>query len=339
MTHNSTLSRDINEVKIFTPNQLKSELSSYNVRESVFRYREAIRNILDGEDDRLLFIIGPCSIHDIEGGKEYALRLNDLVDKVKDRFLVIMRAYFEKPRTIVGWKGYIYDPAKNGSYEVNKGLYDARKFLLNLAGIDIPIATEVVNPLTIRYFDDLVSWVAIGARTVESQFHREKASDLDIPVGFKNGTSGNFDVALDAIESSSCSHNFFDTNANGELCFTCSNGNKYGHLVLRGGNKNTNYESHVINEIGSAMRKRGILERIIVDCAHGNSKKIPSVQEEILRYLLDKCDSKEINIRGIMVESNLEDGNQNYLHRPLKRGVSITDPCSSLEKIINIVLS
>ena len=291
--------------------------------------REAITNILNATDDRLLMIMGPCSFHDFDAALCYAKKLNVLANLVKDKVLIMMRVYLEKPRTNTGWKGYLNDPELNDTFCVEKGIYKARQFMLDLCEMKLPIATEILNPYAYMYFDDLLSWAAIGARTSESQPHREVASGLAIPIGFKNAMSGNLESAISGIAFASRSHVLLGINPEGNISLVKTAGNPHGHLILRGGKNGTNFQSENILQAEELMDKYNITKNIIVDCSHGNSSKNPNNQKIVMDNIILQINSGNKSIKGVMVESFLEHGNQPLNAQPenLKYGLSITDAC------------
>ncbi len=302
--------------------------------------RRAICDILDGKDDRLLMVVGPCSIHDPKAALEYAGRLQELAEKVSDRFLLCMRVYFEKPRTTVGWKGLINDPDMNDSFHIEAGLKLARRLLLKITELGLPTASEALDPITPQYLADLVCWHAIGARTIESQTHREMASGLSTPIGFKNGTDGNIQVALDAMKSALMPHHFLGVDPDGRISVYRTKGNRYGHVVLRGG-KAPNYDESSIALVRKALHAAGLPERIMVDCSHGNSSKDHRKQPAVFADCLAQRARGEKSLIGVMIESNLNEGNQ-PIPRDLKRlqhGVSVTDKCLGWEATEAMILA
>lgn len=311
-----------------TPRQLKEKISiSEENRRLVTAARTAICDILSGKDKRILLVVGPCSIHDTEAGLEYASKLKELSDKVKDSFLILMRVYFTKPRTTTGWKGLINDPLLNNSFEINKGLHTARSFLRDVIRIGVPAATEALDAIVPQYIDDLISWHAIGARTAESQTHRELASGLSTPVGIKNGTDGNIQVALHAMEAAQASHHFLGIDQEGRSSVITTTGNPYTHIVLRGG-KTPNYNVEAITETNKRLKEADLCSRILVDCSHGNSGKDHKRQEEVWNDCINQICGGNDAIFGLMVESNINEGNQKPAAPELmKYGVSITDAC------------
>lgn len=295
---------------------------------TVFAARQQIRDILDRRDPRLFAIVGPCSIHDVESGLDYAHKLKALSDRVSDTFLVVMRVYFEKPRTTVGWKGFINDPDLDDSFNISRGLDAGRRFLLRLAEMGLPAATEALDPITPQYIGDFIAWTAIGARTTESQKHREMASGLSTPVGFKNGTDGNVDVAVSALISVSRPHHFLGVTEGGRTAVFHTRGNPYAHLVLRGGAR-SNYHPADIARCENTLRAAGLPVNIMVDCSHGNSRRDPGRQLNVLASCVRQVLKGNQSIVGFMLESNLLAGKQDVPSDParLRPGVSITDAC------------
>ncbi|MFO7936539.1 MAG: 3-deoxy-7-phosphoheptulonate synthase [Kiritimatiellia bacterium] len=295
-------------------------------------FRQTIEQVLDNEDHRLLAIAGPCSIHNLEAAEEYARRLKALSDEISDSICVVMRVYFEKPRTVLGWKGLINDPYMNDTFYIGEGLRMARQFLRRLAEIGIPAATEVLDPLTPQYIGDLISWSAIGARTVESQTHREIASGISTPVGLKNATDGSLTAAINGIQTAMGPHHFLGVTDQGLPAVYCTTGNPYPHLVLRGG-KTPNYDEKSIKFTEKSLAAAGVPVQIIVDCSHSNSGKKPDRQYQVVRKLMEQIEEGNRSIRGFMLESNLEWGNQPMNGDPekLKPGVSVTDACIDWE--------
>ena len=289
-------------------------------------HRQTIRNILNGTDDRLLVITGPCSLHDPKAALEYGHRLSKLSRQLDDKVFLVMRAYVEKPRTTVGWKGMLYDPHLDGSNDIATGLNVSRHLLLDLARLGLPLATELLHPMAADYLGDLLSWAAIGARTTESQIHREMVSGLPIPVGFKNGTDGSIGVACDAMGAAEHPHTHLGIDDNGHSALLQTAGNPDTHLVLRGGHHGPNYDADSIRQAVGALRAKGRNPRLIVDCSHANSGKDPLRQPAVLRDLLEQRARGENPIAGVMLESHLQDGKQ-PLQKPLQYGLSITDGC------------
>ncbi|MDX1682781.1 MAG: 3-deoxy-7-phosphoheptulonate synthase [Phycisphaeraceae bacterium] len=324
-----------------SPDALKAELPmSDEIERTVVESREQIIRILTGEDDRMLVVMGPCSIHDIEAASEYAHRLNELRQKVEDTFYIAMRVYFEKPRTTVGWKGLINDPHLDGTFDMGEGLRQARKLLLEVAGLGLPTATEVLDPITPQYIDDALSWAAIGARTTESQTHRQMASGLSMPVGYKNSTTGDFDVALNAMHSARNPHAFLGIDGDGRTCLVRTTGNPWGHLILRGGQGKPNYDPENVDTAVQALKDAGLPTGLMVDCSHANSGKKHERQEVVFNSIIDQRSAGNQNLNGMMIESNLNPGNQKLTDNPaeLEYGVSITDACIGWEKTESLLL-
>ena len=296
---------------------------------SVLRSRRTLQNIIDARDPRLFVVVGPCSIHDVGAALEYAHRLRKLADAVSDTLVLVMRVYFEKPRTTVGWKGLINDPDMDDSFHIERGIQVARRLLLDLTRLGLPTATEALDPIMPQYLGDLITWTAIGARTTESQTHREMASGLSTPVGFKNGTDGSLTVAINALKSARQPHHFLGINEEGRSAVMQTRGNPYGHVVLRGGAGRTNYDSVSIALCEQQLRKAGLPERIVVDCSHGNSNKDPALQPLVARDAVEQVLNGNRSIIGLMLESNLEAGNQEIPadRSRLRYGVSVTDAC------------
>jgi 3-deoxy-7-phosphoheptulonate synthase len=286
-----------------------------------------VAGILSGRDPRLLVVVGPCSIHDIAAAKDYAQRLKALADELADQLFIVMRVYFEKPRTTVGWKGLINDPHMDDSFDIEEGLHIARRLLVDLNDMGLPCGTEALDPITPQYLGDLIAWSAIGARTTESQTHREMASGLSSPVGFKNGTDGDLDVALNGMLSAAQPHAFLGINGDGQVALTQTRGNAFGHLILRGGAV-PNYDSVAVAQAEAALRVAKLPVNIVVDCSHANSRKNHALQTLVLKDVVGQILDGNRSIKGVMLESNLFEGNQK-LARPqdLRYGVSITDAC------------
>ncbi len=326
---------------VLSPDTLIKELPlSQKIIETVSYSRKTVRDILDKKDKRLIVITGPCSIHDRESALEYAERLRILSRKVESRFFIIMRVYFEKPRTSIGWKGLINDPLLNGSCDIESGLRVARKLLLDITEAGIPAATEMLDPITPQYIADLISWSAIGARTTESQTHREMVSGLSMPVGFKNGTDGDLMVAVNGMKAAASPQRFIGIDSKGRTSIVKTKGNSYTHIVLRGGIR-PNYDSVSISDTVSILRKNKLRDSLIVDCSHGNSSKDftlqPRVWQDVINQRVDGNDA----IAGMMLESNINEGSQNICSNPeeLRYGVSITDACISWEMTEDLILS
>jgi len=324
---------DINVIEtrvLPSPNTLLAELpKTERQAEFVTRTRQEIHRIIFGDDRRLLLIIGPCSIHDVEAGRDYGRRLAALSREVSDRVLIVMRVYFEKPRTTVGWKGLILDPRLDGSHDIAAGLRLARTFLRDILDLGLPIATELLDPITPQYIADLVCWSAIGARTAESQTHRQMASGLSMPLGFKNGTDGSIQTAINAIRAASQPQTFLGINLDGAASAIVTAGNPNCHVVLRGGTSGPNYSPEHIAQTEQLLEKAGLIKGILVDCSHDNSSKNPARQPEVMDNLLAQITAGNSSIIGTMIESNLFAGSQPFPQprEKLKYGVSITDGC------------
>lgn len=322
-------------VPLISPKDLCSQLPmTERANVTVVRAREAIRGILLGEDPRLLVVVGPCSIHDEAAAMEYARRLVELAREVEDRMLVVMRVYFEKPRTTIGWKGLIYDPYLDGTFDIAGGLRKAREILLAVGEMGLPAATEMLDPISPQYTADLVSWASLGARTTESQTHRQMASGLSMPVGYKNGTDGNLDIALQAMEAARSPHAFLGINAEGSTCIVHTTGNPWGHLILRGGRSGPNYDTGSVADASQRLSEAGLNSRVMVDCSHANSMKNHKRQAEVWRDVTAQWVEDSTRILGLMVESNLFEGSQKLEGDPaqLRYGVSITDACLGWEE-------
>jgi 3-deoxy-7-phosphoheptulonate synthase len=315
---------------LITPDALKQKLPiSDAAADTVMEGRKVIRDILDKKDHRLFVVIGPCSIHDPVAAIEYGKRLKALAEQVKDSLYLVMRVYFEKPRTTVGWKGLINDPHMDDSFDIEEGLHIARKLLLDLSEMGLPLATEALDPISPQYMQDLISWSAIGARTTESQTHREMSSGLSCAVGFKNGTDGGLAVAINALQSVSHPHNFLGINPGGEVSIIRTKGNQYGHVVLRGGNGKPNYDSVNVTLCEQALEKNNLARNIMVDCSHANSNKDPALQPLVAENVANQILEGNKSLVGLMIESNLGWGSQSIPAdlSELKYGVSVTDAC------------
>ncbi len=294
---------------------------------TVANARESIHNILAGNDDRLLVVVGPCSIHDPDAARDYAARLKAAADALADDLFIVMRVYFEKPRTTVGWKGLINDPDLNDTFQISKGLHLARQLLLDLAEMGLPAGTEYLDLISPQYYADLISWGAIGARTTESQTHRELSSGLSCPVGFKNATDGDIQVAIDAIKSASQPHHFLSVTKQGRSAIFQTAGNEDCHIILRGG-KLPNYDMFSVDDASAMLTSAGLPTRIMIDASHSNSRKIPARQLDVARDIGTQVSRGNHGIFGIMIESNIEEGRQNVVSgQALTYGQSITDPC------------
>ncbi|WP_244119119.1 3-deoxy-7-phosphoheptulonate synthase [Burkholderia gladioli] len=316
---------------LISPALLQDELPVPQATQTLVEHtRKAIGDILHGRDDRLLLVVGPCSIHDHDQALDYARRLKAAADTLKDELLITMRVYFEKPRTTVGWKGYINDPRLDGSFRINEGLRAARHLLLDINALGLPAATEFLDLLSPQYIADLIAWGAIGARTTESQSHRQLASGLSCPIGFKNGTDGGVQVASDAIVAAASRHAFMGMTKMGMAAIFETRGNDDAHVILRGGKNGPNYDAEHVEACCAVLRKAGLREQVMVDCSHANSNKSHERQIEVAQDLAGQLAQGEQRIVGVMVESHLEAGRQDLKPGvPLKRGVSITDACLS----------
>src|SRR3990167_824185 len=320
----------VNQVRLVSPERLHDELPlSEAAKKNVLAGRDAIKRILDRADPRLFVVVGPCSIHDPQAALDYGRRLAALAKEIADTMFLVMRVYFEKPRTTVGWKGLVNDPDLDDSFHIEKGLRIARRLLLDLNELGLPCGTEALDPITPQYLADLVSWSAIGARTTESQTHREMASGLSMPVGIKNGTDGSIQVAVNALKSVKTPHHFLGINQDGKISKFSTRGNLYAHIVLRGGEGNPNYDAANIKKCEKVLVTNGLRTQIIVDCSHANSNKDYKKQEMVLKDCLTQISKGNKSIVGFMIESNLDEGSQKIPEdlSQLKYGVSITDPC------------
>ena len=329
----------VDVIPLISPEILKDNLPvSETAAETVITARKAIQQILAGKDQRLLVIVGPCSIHDADAAHDYAERLKKLADQVAETILIVMRVYFEKPRTTVGWKGLINDPELNGSHKINEGIKLARKILLATNNMGLPCATETLDPITPQYLADLISWSAIGARTTESQTHRELASGLSMPVGFKNGTNGGLTVALNAMKSAQQPHHFLGISQEGASSVIQTSGNNFVHLVLRGGSNGPNFDAVSIHNAADELASAGLPKAIMIDCNHANSGKDPERQELVLRNLILQIKDGDQSIIGTMIESNINGGNQ-PISKDMKYGVSVTDACLDWDNTNRILLN
>jgi len=324
---------DINVVEnraLPSPAELLAEIPKSATQSAfVTEARSQIRRLIFTDDKRFLLIVGPCSIHDVEAGRDYGRRLANLSREVSDRIMIVMRVYFEKPRTTVGWKGLVMDPHLDGTHDIAHGLRTGRAFLRDILDLGLPTATELLDPITPQYVADLICWGAIGARTTESQTHRQMASGLSMPLGFKNGTDGGIQTAINAIKAASQPQTFLGINVNGAASAVVTRGNPNCHVVLRGGSAGPNYSAQHIAQTETALEKAGLPLSILVDCSHDNSLKKPDRQPEVMRALLAQIASGNRSIMGAMVESNLSAGSQPFPQprENLRYGVSITDGC------------
>lgn len=319
---------------LITPQQLKVEVPmSAAARQSVADSRQVIRNILDGKDHRIFIVVGPCSIHDIDAAMDYAKRLKKLADEVSDTLYIVMRVYFEKPRTTVGWKGLINDPYLNDTFKIQEGLHIGRKLLLDIAELGLPTSTEALDPISPQYMQDCIAWSAIGARTTESQTHRELASGLSSAVGFKNGTDGGLEVAMNALGSASKPHRFLGMNNQGQVSIIHTSGNPYAHAVLRGGSNGPNYDATHIGLCEQELEKIKAPLNIMVDCSHANSSKKPELQPLVMDNITTQIQQGNQSIVALMIESHINAGKQSIPDKldELAYGVSITDGCIGWE--------
>jgi 3-deoxy-7-phosphoheptulonate synthase len=333
---NTRITADLQQISIPARRQTTRLPSASQLREQlplnaalalqIQQHRDAVRAILDGHDSRLLVVVGPCSLHDVQAVLEYAERLAALSKRVEDKLLLVMRAYVEKPRTTVGWKGLVYDPTLDGSGNMAEGLHCSRQLMLRMLELGLPLASEILQPLVAGYFDDLLSWAAIGARTSESQVHRELVSGLDMPVGFKNGTDGSLSIAIDAMRSAAHPHQHFGVDGHGHPALVETEGNADSHIVLRGGHSGPNYDAQSVAAARAELAKQGIEAKIMVDCSHANSGKNPQRQPDVLNSVVEQRLAGDDALRAVMIESHLFDGAQS-LGGELRYGVSITDAC------------
>ena len=317
---------------LIPPRQLHQDLPlDYTSANTVSKTRESIKNILHNNSSKLLVIVGPCSIHDVDAAKEYSNFIKEFRNNFQDKLEIVMRVYFEKPRTTVGWKGLINDPHLDDSYDINTGLRRARSLLKYLASEGIPSATELLDPIVPQYIADLISWTAIGARTTESQTHREMASGLSMPIGFKNGTDGSVNTAINAMQSAAKSHHFLGVNNDGFASIVNTTGNPDTHIVLRGGAKGPNFDNHHIKSISEGLLNSQLPSKVMIDCSHGNSNKDFRKQSEVLKNIGKQINEGESNILGVMLESHLKAGNQKLGNKELEYGKSITDACIDID--------
>lgn len=322
--------RIVSQTRLLAPKEfLENFPISEKAKSTVLIHRQAVENILQKKDLRKILVIGPCSIHDSNAALDYANRLTKLVPKIEDQFLVIMRAYFEKPRTTIGWKGLINDPDLNDTFDIKKGLSIARELLIKINELGIATGTEALDPISPQYIGDLISWYAIGARTSESQTHREISSGLSAAVGFKNGTDGSLDVAINAITAAAKPHSFLGIDPEGRVAITTTSGNPFGHIVLRGGENGPNYDSVQVGICESTLIKKGIIPLLMIDCSHANSYKNPDNQPLVFQNVIDQIISGNSSIIGMMLESHLFHGSQKLSSdiSSLSYGISITDGC------------
>jgi len=335
MTTGLTENLNIGEYQtLITPDELKERLPLFGeTREILEKNRQVIRDILDRKDPRIFIVIGPCSIHDVDAALDYAERLKKLADEVSDTIVLVMRVYFEKPRTSTGWKGLINDPHMNDSFHIEEGLHMGRRLLLKLSAMGLPTSTEALDPISPQYLHDIITWSAIGARTTESQTHREMSSGLSSPVGFKNGTDGGLDVVINAMKAVSSPHRFLGIDPKGKVSIVHTKGNPYAHVVLRGGNDLQNYDADSVAQCEALCEKAGVSSNIMIDCSHANSNKDHNRQPEVLKDVVQQIVDGNKSIIGLMIESNIHAGRQDIPDdlSELKYGVSVTDACIDWE--------
>ena len=315
---------------LIAPSALKEECPASQVSlETVVESRRVIGAIASGRDPRMLAVVGPCSIHDPAAAVDYAGRLKRLHDELSDRLYLVMRVYFEKPRTRLGWRGLILDPHLDNSYDIQEGLRTARRILCEITDMGLPVGSEMLDPIVPQYTSDLISWASIGARTTESQTHREMASGLSMPVGFKNGTDGSIETAVNALSSSRYPHSFIGIDQEGRTCVLNTKGNEYGHVILRGGRAGPNYHDESVEDASRMLMEAGFPPAVMVDCSHANSVKDPTRQEKVLRSVVRQRLEGQSALIGLMLESNIGYGRQSIPEDPadLEYGVSVTDPC------------
>ncbi|MFK7994137.1 MAG: 3-deoxy-7-phosphoheptulonate synthase [Granulosicoccus sp.] len=338
------MSTNTDDLRITGTHQLRSPEELINLvpvgsvaSQTVTRCRSDVRDILKGSDDRMLAVVGPCSIHDPEAALEYADRLAEYQRSLKDDLCIVMRVYFEKPRTTVGWKGLINDPTMDNTFQINEGLEKARSLLSAINEKGLPAGVEYLDLISPQYIADFVGWGAIGARTTESQGHREMASGLSCPVGFKNGTAGSVQIAVDAIGAARGSHNFLSVTKQGQSAIFQTSGNEDCHLILRGGKSHTNYDAASVDDACSMLVKAGLPERVMIDCSHANSRKLHRRQRYVCRDICAQLSDGDSRIMGVMIESNLVEGAQSISNKPLVRGQSITDACLGWEDTVPLL--
>jgi 3-deoxy-7-phosphoheptulonate synthase len=326
--------------RLITPAEVKKlHAASSETLNSILEARNTARRILRGEDPRLMVVVGPCSIHDTESAMDYARRLKALSDELSDRLFIVMRVYFEKPRTTVGWKGLINDPHLDDSGDVEYGIKLARKLLLDIAEVGLPSGTEFLDPIIPQYIADLISWAAIGARTTESQTHREMSSGLSMPVGFKNGTDGSIQTACDAMRSACSPHNFLGIDQDGMTSIIRTSGNPDSHIVLRGGRDGTNYGPEHTAVAAERLKQAGMTSSLMIDCSHANSGKDPKRQPEVLKSVIEQRAAGRQDIVAVMIESHIHLGSQPAVKEGLRYGVSITDACLDWDSTASILRS
>lgn len=324
--------------ELTSPQELMEALPVSDAAQAVVtNTRHAVSNILKGDDDRLVVVVGPCSIHDPDAALEYAVKLREQQKAYEKDLCIIMRVYFEKPRTTVGWKGLINDPDMDDSFQINKGVKMARSLLLDINNLGLPAGVEYLDLISPQFIADLVGWGAIGARTTESQGHRELSSGLSCPVGFKNGTAGSMQIAVDAIGAAIHSHNFLSVTKEGKSAIFRTAGNKDCHLILRGGKTHTNYDAASVDDACAMLAKANLPERVMIDCSHANSRKLHRRQAYVCRDICAQVSDGDKRIIGVMIESNLVEGNQSPSAKPLVRGQSVTDACVSWDNTLPLL--
>lgn len=333
--------RRVKAVRPLIPPQILMEEMPLSLRgaQTVLDGRQYVERVTRGDDDRLLVVVGPCSIHDPEAAMVYARKLKEYTDAAQEDLLILMRVYFEKPRTTVGWKGLINDPDMNGTFQINKGLRIGRQLLLDLAELGLPTACEFLDTISPQFTAELTSWGAIGARTTESQVHRELASALSMPIGFKNGTDGSIDIAVDAMRAAATGHTFLSVTKQGLSAIVETEGNPFTHVILRGSSKGPNYAAEHVSSCVDKLAKAGVTTKLMIDCSHGNSSKQHQKQMEVAKNIREQLEGQETaqNILGVMLESNINEGKQSVPPEGpsgLKYGVSITDACLSWEQTV-----
>lgn len=333
------LNTNIKKNRCLLPPALLHEEYPLSTKEiqTVIKSRNTISNILHDNDDRLVVIVGPCSIHDVKAAKEYANLLFQEAQKHKNELLIVMRVYFEKPRTTIGWKGLINDPHLDNSFNINKGLRMAYKLLLDITKLGLACSTEFLDTITPQYLSGLISWGAIGARTTECQLHRELASGISCPIGFKNGTNGNIDIAVDALRSARSAHTFLGFTESNQINIIESSGNNDVHLILRGGKQGPNYKKEYVDDASNILESHSLPKKVMIDCSHGNSNKNFKNQEKVVKDIASQIIEGNNNILGVMIESNLKEGNQPISSIPLKYGQSITDSCVGWNKTVEML--
>ena len=323
--------------ELIKPKILRQQLPiNQDIKNQIEFFRQTVRNIINGSDKRLIVVVGPCSIHNINEAIEYASSLKVMQEMYQDKLFIVMRVYFEKPRTTVGWKGLINDPDMDNSCNINKGLMLARSLMVKIAEMGIPIGCEFLDTISPQFYSDLVSWGAIGARTTESQCHRQLASGMSMPIGFKNGTSGNIQIAIDAVKSSRHEHTFLGINMENNSCIIKTKGNNDAHIILRGGRDGPNYDENHIRNLEHKLIENSVNSGVIVDCSHGNSLKQYQRQELVAEDIGNQLKKNYKIIKGIMIESNINEGRQD-ISSNLRYGVSVTDGCISLDKTNEIL--